>query len=108
MMPVRKVFQKGNTSVLSLLIFDENRKNMKFKVLISIVYCIMDNFACVDCICCTKTKLCVTCKGQGFENRTYNDVSGIGTTELLMNIILCHGFVNKKKIQLSYCHVVEN
>ena len=94
MKPVRKVFQKVNTSVLSLLIFDENRKNMKFKVLISIVYCIMDNFVCVDYICWQEKKLYVTNKGQVFENRTYNDVSGVGIPELLMNIIWCHVFLN--------------
>ena len=44
MMHVRKVLQKLNTRVISLLMFYENRKNMKFKVLSSIVYCIMENF----------------------------------------------------------------
>ena len=58
------------------------------------VYCITDRYVCVDYICCTKNKINVTSKGKLFENRTYNAVSGIGTTELLMNIILCHGFVN--------------
>ena len=42
-------------------------------------------------------KLCVTCKGQGFENRTYNAVSGIVVPELLMNIISCHIFANNKE-----------
>ena len=57
----------------------------------------MENFVCVDYLCCTETKLHVTSKGQGFENRTYNSVPGIGIPEPLMNIILCHGFVNNTK-----------
>ena len=96
-MPVRKVLQKGNTLVISLMIIYENRKNMKFEVLSSIVYFIMDNFVCVDYLCFSETKIHVTCKGQEFENRTYNDVSGIGINELLMNIISCHGFLNNTK-----------
>ena len=64
--PFRKVLQKGNTRVLLLLMFYENRKNMKFKVLSSIVYCIMEKFVCVDYLCCPETKLHVTSKGQGF------------------------------------------
>ena len=32
----------------------------------------------------------------GFQNRTYNDLSGIGIPELLTNIMPCHGFVNDK------------
>ena len=81
MMPTRKVLQKENTRVISLMMFYENRKNMKFKVLISIVYCIMDNFVCVDYLCCPETKPHVTSKCQGFENRTYNAVSGISIPE---------------------------
>ena len=51
----------------------------------------------VDYLCCPKTKLHVTSKGQGFENRAYNPVSGIGIPELLMNIISCDGFLNNTK-----------
>ena len=60
----------------------------------SIVYCIMDNYVCDDYLCFLKTRLRVTITGQGFENRTYNDVSVISITELLINIISFHGFLN--------------
>ena len=53
MKPVRKVLKKGNNYVLSLMIFYENIKNMIFKALIPIVYYIMDNYVCVDYLCCT-------------------------------------------------------
>ena len=60
MIPVRKVFQKGNTCVISLLMFYENRKNVKFKLLSSIVYCVMYNSLCVDYLCCKeKTSCCM-------------------------------------------------
>ena len=57
----------------------------------------MENYVCVDYLCCPETKLPVTSKGQVFENRTYYAVSGISITELLMIIISCHGFVKNKK-----------
>ena len=99
------MLQRGNIRVISLLVFDENIKNMKFKVLSSIVYCIMENFDCVYYICCPEIKIHVTTKGQGYENITYNAVSGIGISEILMNIISCHGFVNNTKsaVILSFC-----
>ena len=56
------------------------------------VYCIMYNYVCVDDMFCPKTKLRFTSKGKVLENRTYNAVSLIGIPEILMNIILCHGF----------------
>ena len=70
---------------------------MIFKVLSSIFYCIMDSYVCVDNMFCPKIKIHVISRGQGFENRPYNGVSGIGIPEILMNTILCHGFVNNTK-----------
>ena len=67
--------------------------------------CIMDNYLCVDFLCFAQTKLHVTSKGQGFENRTYNYVSGMSIPELIINIITCYLFVNdmKSAVILS-CH----
>ena len=57
----------------------------------------MENYVCVDYLCCTQNKIHVTSKGQGFENRTRSAVSRIEIPELLINIIPCHGFVNNMK-----------
>ena len=57
MTPIIICFRIENTHVLLTLIFYEIRNNMIFKVLISVVYCIMDNYSCVDHPCYTKTKL---------------------------------------------------
>ena len=46
----------------------------------------------------------VTVKGQGFENITYNAVSVSVIPELLMNMILFHGFVkNTKSADILSC-----
>ena len=42
------MFKKDKTHVISLLVFYENRKTMIFKVLGSVIYCLMDNYICVD------------------------------------------------------------
>ena len=65
----------------------------------------MENFVCVYYICCPEIKIHVTTKGQGYENITYNAVSGIGIPEILMNIISCHVFVTNRKstVILSCC-----
>ena len=78
---------------------------MIFKVLSSIVYFIMDNYVCVNYLCFPKTKPYVTNKFQVFENRPYNAVSRIVVPELLMNVILRHGFLNNTNsgVTLSCC-----
>ena len=60
----------------------------------------MDNYLCVDFLCFAQTKLHVTSKGLGFENITYNYVSGKSIPELLMKIITCHLFVNDMKLSV--------
>ena len=45
---IRKVLKKENTRVIPYLMFSDNINNMIFKVLISVVYCIIDNYLCAD------------------------------------------------------------
>ena len=75
MITIRRVLSKKNTWVPSLLIFYENRKDVIFKVLSSVVYCIIKNHVCDDDLCFPQTKLHV--ENKLFENSTYNDISGI-------------------------------
>ena len=85
MVPIRILLSKENTCVLSLMIFYENRKSMVFKVLGSVGYGIMDNYVCADYLCLFKAKLFL--EYYRFENTTFGDNSGIGTPELLVNIM---------------------
>ena len=97
MMPVRKVLKKGYTHALSWLGARVIGKDMIFKVLRSVVYCILDNYVCVDYMCFPQTKIHITIKGQGFLKRTYNAVLGNGFPEIIMNIISCNLFLNSTK-----------
>ena len=76
MVPIRKVSKKYNICVLSLLMLYEIINIMIFKVLGSVVYCIMDNYICVDYYFLQKFKLSLDHKG--FEITAFNDISGIG------------------------------
>ena len=69
-MRIRKVWRKENTCVPSPLVFYENIKNVIFKALILAIYCIMDNYVCVDYPCCPKTRPHVHVANKGFENTT--------------------------------------
>ena len=102
MMPIRRVSRKENTCVISLLVFCENRKSAIFKLLSSVVYCIMENYICAYYLCSPQTKAHVS--NELFENTTYNDISLIVIIELLMNIISCNGLVKNMKpaVILSY------
>ena len=85
MFPIIKLLKKDNICVISLMLFYENRKAMVLKVLGSVIYCIMDNYICTDYLCLNKYKISLAHKV--FDNTTFNDISGIGILELLMNIM---------------------
>ena len=56
-MPIRKVFKKKhNCNFTSDVLWKQ--KNTMFKILNSVVYCIMDIYACVDYIVYSNLTLC--------------------------------------------------
>ena len=61
----------------------------------SVVYFIIQNYIYVYYLWLKQAKLYSAHKG--FENTTFNDILGIRISELLINIMSCHGFVNDKK-----------
>ena len=60
----------------------ENMKNVIFKVLSSVVYCMINNFVCTAYVFRTQTKIRVV--NKIFQNTTYNDISGIGITGIFV------------------------
>ena len=87
MTPVVKVLKKGGKVFFTFDIL-WNRNNVILKVLTSIVYCIMENYECVDYLCFPKkTKLLVTSKERLFEKIIYNGFSTVGIPEILTSII---------------------
>ena len=51
-----------------------------FKVLSSVVYCVMDNYLRADYLCCKQTKFHV--ENKSFENTTFNYISEIKIPEI--------------------------
>ena len=74
-----------------------------FKVLHSFVYCITENYACDDYLCSKEAKLHVA--NKGFENTTYNNISGIGIPERLLKKIHVMDFQITRS-HISSCLVV--
>ena len=52
MRPIRKVSRKENNHDLSLLMFYENIKNIKFKLFSSVIYCMKKSDVYADYMCC--------------------------------------------------------
>ena len=76
-----------------------------FRVLSCVIYSIIDNYIYIDYICCQYKKLIVMCSDKIFASTSYNKLLGIVITEVLMNLIPCHGFM-KKKHQLPYYYAI--
>ena len=66
-----------------------------------VLYYFIDNYVCIDYICCQYKTLSVVCCDSFFENTSYNESLGIGIPEVLMDLISCRGFMMKK----FYCHI---
>ena len=63
---------------------------MLFKMLGSIIYCIIDKYDYLYYLCLLKENLSLN--DNSFENSTFDNISGTGITELLTNIMYCHSF----------------
>ena len=85
----QKLFIKNNVSVLLLITFDENSKITMYKVAEAVVYTIIDDNICLDYLDSTQKRL--SKYGNNFENIKFNNLSGLGIPEILMNVMSCHG-----------------
>ena len=68
-----KVLKKDNNRVIALMILYENINIMILKVLDSIIYCILENYVCIDYIYLQQGLILLAHKE--FENSTFNDTS---------------------------------
>ena len=82
-----------------MVIFDENRKKSKrkmFKVLICVIYTIIERYVCIDYLGSEKSKLSdLRLGGTGrykHYDTDYDNVLGIRIPYLLFNFLSFHGF----------------
>ena len=61
-----------------------------FKVLEIDIYSLFDSDMCLYYLCLHQEKL--SKKDKLFNITTFDNISGVGITDVLINIISCHGF----------------
>ena len=88
----KKVLKKDNISILAFIMLYVNKNTTMFKVLGSAIYFIMKEDICGNYLSLYQDTLLLAHKG--FENTAFNEISGIGIPEVLMNIMPCSGFVD--------------
>ena len=62
-----------------------------FKVTEAVIYTIIDKYICLDHLVLLQGKL--SKHDDNFKNIKFNNMSGLGVPEILMNIVSCHGYV---------------
>ena len=74
-----------------------------------VIYTIIDIYVCIDYLGSEKSKLSdlkIGCTGSSKHNgMDYNNLLGIGISDLLLNLLSCHGFL-KNMIMLLYSNVL--
>ena len=91
----RKTSKQDNIHVIDIIMFYENNELLIFKLLGIVVYWFLENYACVDYLCLKKDFFL---SQKGFEYTSFDEISGIGIPEILLNIVSCYGFL-KSTIQ---------
>ena len=89
---------KKNTYVMALIIIYENNgedKKTVYRVLSCVVYTLIDNYVCIDYLLCQSKTWCEILRNPTFKETSFNLLRGIGITELLLNLVSCHGFMEK-------------
>ena len=72
--------KKKNTCVIELVMFYENITTdpMKvFRVLSCVIYYFIENYVCIEYLCCKSKKLSVICSDKISKNTIYNELLGI-------------------------------
>ena len=96
----KKRYKENNIGAIALVMFYESRgTNPKtvFRVLSCVLYYVIENYVCIDYLCCQYKKLSVICSDKIFTITSDNKLLGIEIPEVLTNLISCHRFTKKKK-----------
>ena len=69
------------------------------------LYYVIDNYFFIDYLCCQSKTISDISRDKVFENKSYNELLGIGIPEVIMNLISCHGFTkNTISNFILVCH----
>ena len=80
---IRNVTRKKDTCIIALVIFYETKTKNPielYRVLSCVFYSIIDNYVCIDYLCCNSKTLSVISSDKISEEASYNGLLGIGIT----------------------------
>ena len=86
--------KNDNTRVLAFLMLYYNNKSIVYKVLRVVIYCILDNYVCIDCFCLQKEKK-LSLFHKKFGETSYDETSGIRVPMWLLKIVPFYDFVQE-------------
>ena len=87
---IKNYLSKNNVSVISLIVFHENRTILMYNVIGVVMYTIIDDYICLDYLDLLQEKL--KNHGNNFEKTNSKNLYGLGISEILKKFMLCHGF----------------
>ena len=96
--------KKKNTCVMELIMsyeINEVKPKKVYRVLSCVLYSIIENYVCIDYLSCQSKTLSTIYSNRIFKQTSFNILLGIGIPELLLNLVPCHGFM-EKQMQSSY------
>ena len=77
--------------------YDSKGKKPKlfYRVLICVLYSIMENYFFIDYLSCQLKTFISISFNRIFGQTSFDLLLGIGIPEVLMNLVYCHGFMEK-------------
>ena len=98
MKAIKNCLMKKNTFVMALLMIYENTGEIPkqmYRVLSCAVYSLIENYACIEYLSSQSKILSAISFNPTFEDTSVNILLGICIPELLLNLVSCHGCMNK-------------
>ena len=89
---VSKTQEQDNACMISLTMLYENRKSLILKVFGVFVYCFIEKYVCVEYFCLQRKEK-MSSLHRWFEDNSFDELSGIGIPEILLNIKPFHDFI---------------
>ena len=98
MKTIRGCLLKKNTYVMALIIiYETGGKDIRnvYRVLSCVVYTLIDNYVCIYYLLCQSKTLPGISNIPIFKEISFNLLLGIGISEMLLNLVSCHGCMMK-------------
>ena len=112
MIPIRDVMRNKYTYVIAPIFVYNNKGKPQTKghrVLSCVIYFLKDNYVCIDYISCQSKTFIIIYSNKIFKQTSFNLSLGIGIPELLLNLLSCHGSMDKPNeiiiLNFRYCLV---